>query len=115
MILHHYGDRSYPMVFDVIDDFGDVLQIEQSHSISGQACIYRMSALDDADLAANFYGAAMTEQIKDGGPAFPCQQDGWTRSDASGLTMRDYFAAKAMQGLCANAAYNSPFTKGSGE
>lgn len=57
MILHHYGDRSYPMVFDVIDDFGNVLQIEKSPAICGQACIYRMSALDDADLGANFYGA----------------------------------------------------------
>lgn len=32
-----------------------------------------------------------------GGPAFPCQYQGDTRSDASGLSMRDYFAAKAMQ------------------
>jgi hypothetical protein len=30
-------------------------------------------------------------------PAFPCQYQGDTRSDAFGLTMRDYFAAKAMQ------------------
>jgi hypothetical protein len=28
-------------------------------------------------------------------PAFPCQADGWTRSDSTGLTMRDYFAAHA--------------------
>ncbi|QKS60447.1 hypothetical protein [Cupriavidus gilardii] len=71
--------------------------------------------------------------IKDGEPAFPCQAEGWTRSDASGLTarqyaaihlrvpdsgtdwlddmirkaQRDYFAAKAMQGLCANDGYNN--------
>ena len=32
-----------------------------------------------------------------GGPAFPCEYEGSTRSDASGLSMRDYFAAKAMQ------------------
>lgn len=56
MILHHYGDRSYPMVFDVIDDFGNVLHIEKRQEVCGQACIYRMSALDDADMAANFYG-----------------------------------------------------------
>lgn len=58
MILHHYGDRSYPMVFDVVDDFGSVLQIEKNHASCGQACVYRMSALDDADLAASFYGAS---------------------------------------------------------
>ncbi|UXC34814.1 hypothetical protein [Cupriavidus gilardii] len=71
--------------------------------------------------------------IKDGEPAFPCQAEGWTRSDASGLTARQYaaihlrvpdsgtdwlddmirkaqrdeFAAKAMQGLCANDGYNN--------
>ena len=32
-----------------------------------------------------------------GGPAFPCDYEGSTRSDASGLAIRDYFAAKAMQ------------------
>lgn len=31
----------------------------------------------------------------DGGPAFPCQHDGSTRSDAAGISMRDYFAASA--------------------
>ena len=31
-----------------------------------------------------------------GGPAFPCEYEGSTRSDASGLSIRDYFAAKAM-------------------
>ena len=35
-----------------------------------------------------------------GGPAFPCQYEGSTRSDAIGMTLRDYFAAKAMQGYC---------------
>ena len=33
-----------------------------------------------------------------GGPAFPHSRLG---SDADGMTLRDYFAAKAMQGLCA--------------
>ena len=33
------------------------------------------------------------ELIDDGGPAFPC--DGLT----GGMSLRDYFAAKAMQGL----------------
>ena len=31
-----------------------------------------------------------------GGPAFPCEYEGSTRSDASGLSIRGYFAAKAM-------------------
>lgn len=44
----------------------------------------------------------MSEQIKDGGPAFPCQQDGWTRSDAFGMTLRDYFASKALSGILAD-------------
>lgn len=34
-------------------------------------------------------------------PAFPCQYEGSTRNDAFGMTLRDYFAAKAMQGLLA--------------
>jgi hypothetical protein len=36
----------------------------------------------------------------DGGPAFP--HDITKRSDAYGMTLRDYFAAKAMQGVLAN-------------
>lgn len=43
----------------------------------------------------------MSAQIKDGGPAFPCEQhetqDGlWNQTFESGMTLRDYFAAKAM-------------------
>jgi hypothetical protein len=35
-----------------------------------------------------------------GGPAFPCeQQTNWT---SAGMTLRDYFAAKAMQALIDN-------------
>ena len=34
-----------------------------------------------------------------GGPAFPFKG---AINDSSGMTLRDYFAAKAMQGLCAN-------------
>ena len=37
-----------------------------------------------------------------GGPAFPCDYEGSTRSDAFGMTLRDYFAAKAMQGMLCN-------------
>jgi hypothetical protein len=54
-------------------------------------------------------------EIKDGGPAFPVStreagapnesayghQDGYDTWQFGGLTMRDYFAAKAMQGLIA--------------
>jgi hypothetical protein len=37
----------------------------------------------------------------DGGPAFPYEQ----RSEP-GMTLRDYFAAKAMQGISANSTYD---------
>ncbi|AOI76083.1 hypothetical protein [Burkholderia sp. NRF60-BP8] len=43
-------------------------------------------------------------EIKDGGPAFPHEYkfgDG-TADRAVGLTVRDYFAAKAIQGICAH-------------
>ncbi|WP_145561897.1 hypothetical protein [Yersinia aldovae] len=46
----------------------------------------------------------MTDEIKTGGPAFPNVPDGagdkWQDWDM-GMTLRDYFAAKAMQELCA--------------
>ena len=46
----------------------------------------------------------MSKEIKTGGPAFPClTSDG--RGDI-GMTLRDYFAAKAMQGLLANSETN---------
>ncbi len=50
----------------------------------------------------------MTKQIEDGGPAFPrpvsedSSEDGLSYPDQEGMSMRDYFAAKAMQGLYAN-------------
>jgi hypothetical protein len=39
--------------------------------------------------------------INTGGPAFPCEWDyiGSKREAANGMTLRDYFAAKAMQAL----------------
>ncbi len=44
----------------------------------------------------------MSNQINDGGPAFPrTGADGHT-SPQSGMTLRDYFAAAALQGLLAN-------------
>jgi hypothetical protein len=36
-----------------------------------------------------------------GGPAFPCHP-GIENSLYDGMTLRDYFAAKAMQGICAS-------------
>jgi len=51
------------------------------------------------------------DKIDDGGPAFPCEVDstqplhrqvGNTIWQTYGLTMRDYFAAKAMQALIAS-------------
>lgn len=50
---------------------------------------------------------------KTGGPAFPlpCQEDidcaGRAKSGYGGMTLRDYFAAKALQGLLANG--NGPY------
>lgn len=48
----------------------------------------------------------MSEKINDGGPAFPQPQiDNQGRIDSAlqfgegGMTLRDYFAAKAMQGM----------------
>ena len=43
-----------------------------------------------------------TKMISDGGPAFPrTGADGHT-SPQSGMTMRDYFAAAALQGVLSN-------------
>jgi hypothetical protein len=42
-----------------------------------------------------------------GGPAFPSMRDMRHNPDfdhEEGMTLRDYFAAKAMQGLCANGS-----------
>ena len=36
-------------------------------------------------------------EIKDGGPAFP-HDDGAKQWERTGMTLRDYFAAKALQG-----------------
>lgn len=32
-------------------------------------------------------------------PAFPTYHGGYSKGDADGMTLRDYFAAKAMQGM----------------
>ena len=39
---------------------------------------------------------------EDGGPAFPDPQEDWRGE--KGMTLRDYFAAKAMQAALANAS-----------
>lgn len=39
----------------------------------------------------------MSEQTKDGGPAFPLKEP--LGSDALGMTLRDYFAASALAGM----------------
>jgi hypothetical protein len=49
----------------------------------------------------------------DGGPAFPTEQHetqngGWNQTYEQGMTMRDYFAAKAMQGLLSQSMGTAP-------
>lgn len=47
----------------------------------------------------------MSEEINTGGPAFPLgsTQEEW----ANGMTLRDYFAAKAMQSFCIDEGWIS--------
>lgn len=49
-------------------------------------------------------------EIEDGGPAFPSEQGetskGWNQTYESGLTKREYFAARALQGMLANPSIN---------
>ena len=48
----------------------------------------------------------MSQPINDGGPAFPrTGADGHT-SPQSGMTLRDYFAAAALQGLLGNSEFH---------
>lgn len=49
-------------------------------------------------------------QINDGGPAFPCSNDArkqynWIKQ---GMTLRDYFAAKTMQGIFSHTGGYNP-------
>lgn len=46
------------------------------------------------------------DEHDDDGPAFPTE-GGLTRPRSDGMTLRDYFAAKAMQGLITNR-YGGP-------
>jgi hypothetical protein len=46
---------------------------------------------------------------KTGGPAFPCDltmYDKEVQVQMQGMTLRDYFAAKAMQGICARVQWS---------
>jgi hypothetical protein len=43
---------------------------------------------------------------KTGGAAFPSKDMPYSRDDEKGITMRDYFAAKAMQGICARVHWS---------
>src|SRR4030095_14201667 len=63
-----------------------------------------------ADISSAVGESTMSDQAKYGGPAFPLSvsmsDDGAVVcsdyfNEASGMTLRDYFAAKAMQGRCA--------------
>ena len=65
----------------------------------------------------------MSEKVETGGPAFPC--DGVTPTNenghffghaisSSGLTVRDYFAAKAMQGVVSSIATEGDYRRLSG-
>ena len=47
----------------------------------------------------------MSKNIETGGPAFPCHPEIIPQKDRdfAGMTLRDYFAAKAMQGLLAQS------------
>jgi hypothetical protein len=53
-------------------------------------------------------GDKAMSKINTGGPAFAqqleCNRDGYAVT--GGMTMRDYFAAKAMQGICASGPTN---------
>jgi hypothetical protein len=55
-------------------------------------------------------GTLLMSVGKTGGPAFPVPDDA---SDMFGMTMRDYFAAKAMQGIVARDSDPSPEKVGS--
>lgn len=46
-----------------------------------------------------------------GGPAFPTNESNYQRDYSDpGMSLRDYFAAKAMQGICATDTYTAEKT-----
>ena len=46
----------------------------------------------------------MSETINDGGPAFPLKEP--LTSDCLGMSLRDYFAAKAMQAMISEGSHH---------
>ena len=42
-----------------------------------------------------------------GGPAFPTTRDNYASPDSTGMTLRDYFAAKAMQAMASSPEHCS--------
>lgn len=48
---------------------------------------------------------------KDGGPAFPYGQRNITEQSSEGMSLRDYFAAAALQGFIAAGAFDGPVNK----
>lgn len=59
----------------------------------------------------------MSESINTGGPAFPRSGSNWVGQEGqkmgcdavSGMSLRDYFAAHALAGLCANERWNATY------
>ena len=51
----------------------------------------------------------MNNEINTGGPAFP-HDDQAQHYERAGMTLRDYFAAKAMQGILSNPDFASEDT-----
>ena len=54
----------------------------------------------------------MSEKIETGGPAFPTNYR--HRANDPGMTLRDYFAAKAMQGVVSSIATEDDYRRLSG-
>ena len=48
----------------------------------------------------------MNNQINDGGPAFPVSSEIYNGTGLCGMTLRDYFAAAALQGLLGNSEFH---------
>ena len=58
----------------------------------------------------------MEQKIETGGPAFPCHPEiiPHRDHDFAGMTLRDYFAAKAMQGVVSSIATEDDYRRLSG-
>ena len=55
----------------------------------------------------------MSKNIETGGPAFPCHPEiiPHRDHDFAGMTLRDYFAAKAMQGVVSSIATEDDYRR----